>query len=916
MKNLLYILLFGVLSYNNVLAQDGRFRTEETVVMDVLAQLPSSDKDKFDENMLELAVQGRRSIEILSNMMLPPGKGNNAGVEYAISGLVSFVSADSQNKYEKDVRDGLRSAIKNCNFSEGKAFLISQLQLCSEPSDMDIFLSYINDEVLASPAINAIINTTGSEDVILELIKDKGASPILLAYAAREKQISEAEPYLLSMLKEVEIEDDKKMIYSALGICGTEKSLEVLSDNSVNDYLELLKRLSVTSDSKKAVSAAKKMLKHADSYIRACAAEIVINSLKGDVDKELMSAMKSDDREYRTAFLRFMSPYMTDEQYNNMSKRFESFSTEAQEDYVNMLANNKVKSQEDFLINVVNNNPKIAISAIDALGMIEGNRTTDFLISQLGGKYDEAVSNTISYLTSDIKKGLISILQSENEKAIISALKIVSARRMKETADIVFSLISSERNNIKGAAYKALCGVVTEKDVLRISSMVSNTAPIYITEVQKAFMNSISMLDKDKSYETVSTLMDTSLNKSFYYPALASTGTDKAVEKLIGEFKSIDNKALALNELLKMKNSSIIEFDLEIIKNKKYSSNKVIKHYLNLVNSSSMSYAEKCARFADILALDSSMEVKKEVLKVLSSVPTEKAFNMASNYLEDSDVAYIAASTVKSIGSNKLSVIDYKNLNHVLEKAISVYEKTGSADDGYAIDEIKKLLNESKPLEPFVLPEEERKLGFEVLFDGTDLSNWEGDTLGYKAVNGVINVSTEFGNSHNLYTKKEYKDFIFRFEFCFDKEGVNNGVGIRTPMFVNAAYNAMCEIQILDHDAPIYHNLEEYQVHGSVYGIIPAKRIKHKPLGEWSEQEIKVLGNHITVKVDGKIILDGNVKEACQGHNISPVKGEKNPYTLDGKDHPGLFNTKGHISFCGHGAGIKFRNIRILEIGK
>ena len=49
-------------------------------------------------------------------------------------------------------------------------------------------------------------------------------------------------------------------------------------------------------------------------------------------------------------------------------------------------------------------------------------------------------------------------------------------------------------------------------------------------------------------------------------------------------------------------------------------------------------------------------------------------------------------------------------------------------------------------------------------------------------------------------------------------------MGIRAEMGKDAAYYGM-EIQILDHDDPIYANLREYQVHGSVYGIIPAKRI-------------------------------------------------------------------------------------------
>ena len=41
---------------------------------------------------------------------------------------------------------------------------------------------------------------------------------------------------------------------------------------------------------------------------------------------------------------------------------------------------------------------------------------------------------------------------------------------------------------------------------------------------------------------------------------------------------------------------------------------------------------------------------------------------------------------------------------------------------------------------------------------------------------------------------------------------------------------------------------------------------------------------------------------------------KNNPYTVDHKNHPGLFNASGHIGLLGHGAGIKFRNIRIKEL--
>jgi hypothetical protein len=230
--------------------------------------------------------------------------------------------------------------------------------------------------------------------------------------------------------------------------------------------------------------------------------------------------------------------------------------------------------------------------------------------------------------------------------------------------------------------------------------------------------------------------------------------------------------------------------------------------------------------------------------------------------------------------------------------------------------EFREMYMRELPSTPrFELSEEEKKEGFEVLFDGTSMHKWTGNTTDYVPVDGTIYVTAQYGGTGNLYTKKEYSDFVFRFEFAFMRKGVNNGVGVRTPMGVDAAYEGM-ELQILDHDAPIYKNLREYQQHGSVYGIIAAKRVKFPALGEWNTEEIRFEGDNVKVTVNGEVILEGNIREACQGHNVAPDGGKKNPYTVDKKNHPGLFNKKGHIGFLGHGAGVKFRNIRILDLSK
>ena len=202
--------------------------------------------------------------------------------------------------------------------------------------------------------------------------------------------------------------------------------------------------------------------------------------------------------------------------------------------------------------------------------------------------------------------------------------------------------------------------------------------------------------------------------------------------------------------------------------------------------------------------------------------------------------------------------------------------------------------------EPYKVSEQEKAEGYVALFDGISLFNFTGNTKDYVVEDGCIAVYPKFGGKGNLYTKAEFGDFSFRFEFQLTP-GANNGIGIRTPMEGDAAYAGM-EIQVLDNTAPIYRNLKDYQYHGSVYGVIPAKREYLKPVGEWNEEEIVIKGSHIRVILNGIVIVDGDIAEAS-------LNG-----TVDHNEHPGLKNAKGHIGFLGHGSVVKFRNLRIKEL--
>ena len=226
--------------------------------------------------------------------------------------------------------------------------------------------------------------------------------------------------------------------------------------------------------------------------------------------------------------------------------------------------------------------------------------------------------------------------------------------------------------------------------------------------------------------------------------------------------------------------------------------------------------------------------------------------------------------------------------------------------------------------------------GFVSLFNGFDLEGWEGATAMYGVdpkEPGVLQCFPDRtlpkGQRGDLVTAREFGNFILRFEFMMPENG-NNGLGIRiTDPSKDAAYCAMCELQLLDDGGSSYYDaaagkdkLKPYQYTGSVYGIVPSRRDNvgkqvgrkdgnftgggsyvRKP-GMWNFEEVKVIGSEIEVYLNGYLITKADV---------SKFKGDGTD-TMDGRKHPGLHNRRGRIGWLGHGSNVRWKNIRIKEL--
>jgi hypothetical protein len=191
--------------------------------------------------------------------------------------------------------------------------------------------------------------------------------------------------------------------------------------------------------------------------------------------------------------------------------------------------------------------------------------------------------------------------------------------------------------------------------------------------------------------------------------------------------------------------------------------------------------------------------------------------------------------------------------------------------------------------------------GFVSLFDGKTLNGWvqvDKRGSGYVVQDGMLVCPK--GGGANLYTDKDYANFILRFEFRME-EGGNNGVGIRCPETARDCAYAGMEIQILDDQHEKYKGrIKPTQFHGSIYDVIPAKPGFLKKAGEWNQEEIVVNGRKIQVTLNGTVIVDADLDTV------------KDPAVL--AKHPGLARTTGRLGFLGHDSLVEFRNIRVKPL--
>ena len=777
--NRIYKMVLLLLSINFFALQAQDNRTTQTIVADVLAQMPAKNQADYNKQMKDLTSTGEEGILTLIRMLNASGQGSNVMVEYALSGLTNYVSGLQSEQIKQTTIGAFQKAVAVASIAEIKFFLQTQLQ------------------TLGVGYVPAVI----TEETLPKVSKN---SAVHLRIAVLQNDIQK------SAGKEKEI---------------TNKVLEALKDTS---------------------------------------------------------------SEYRNAALNFISPFVGKDTYIELAKAVRKAKPNVKVDILNWFGREcKIPAKSELIKNLEINykltfnqvltelfngkNPEVKEAAAWTMVKI-GNFSSIPLLTGLLTKSDSRNvhlgKETLLSFKGDVPTAVAKMINQASNGGKIAAIEILATRKASSHIVKVLELTKSSSPEVKKAAYSALKDVAEERDFTHLCGMLESTGAENVKPLQQAILQSISTLPQKEQVSTVSgRMLQAGENMRYlYYPVLAATDENEALPEIIKGFKQEDSKKkeAAFDALLICKSKEATGYLFDIASNKLEQAtfpDRALSRYFELMSNTTITPENRFIGLRKAMEVSRTDEQRRTILQRIGRTGTFLAMLYAGEYLDNQVLQQTSANAVMNIA------LDHKDYTGTivreLLKKVSVVLNNSDAD--YQRENIRKHLEE--------MPEEE---GFVSIFNGKDLTGWKGlvenpiarakmtpaqlekaqakaDELmfaNWKVENGML---VYVGKGYdNICTVKQYGDIEMYIDWYLDppSKDADGGIYLRgTP-----------QVQIWDTGRPnaqvgsggLYNNQKN-----------PSKPLKaaDNPKGEWNSFYIKMIGDRVTVYLNGELVTDDVILE-------------------------------------------------------
>ncbi|OGV63608.1 MAG: hypothetical protein A2283_10325 [Lentisphaerae bacterium RIFOXYA12_FULL_48_11] len=934
------LLVLAAFVFNGNAAQNETAKRPVEEIDAIITSFPADTYDKAEAAYKQILKGGSETVKELCSRVAPLSAGNDVPVRFAVHGVVNYAAKHSSGKERRAVALALEETLNAATNDDIKDFMLEQLRFVADKSDIPAISKHLLTASTASRAAIIMVNIGGRDGekalsealtkaegicvtAIIKALGDVGSTACISECIARlnattDPVLQRTIVYTLSRSGSLEA---GKAIKSRLSPAPS----GIHAEEMISAYLDFAEHLSAKGKDKEAASIAaelvsKKTIANASARCRAVAilgadkdsstlpvliaalddpdhsvraqAALQIAGLKGKITKELIAVVQNAKGNQRAALL------------DTLSRRSDFKDT--------ALLGDALKADE-LSVRIA------ALEGLRRIGNADAARTL-FTFMEKCAEEDRTDIQVALKRFSD-KSALAEVaskLCSNSPVVREVAVLVLTEQRAKSYIKEVLPLTADTDEKVVRAAFGALAVMAGEQE---LSELVSSALKSENNQYRKSVADTVAsaaprLNDKAKlAQQLISVAKDSDAARSIWaismLPAVAGT---TALAEAISASSSTDagKREAGIRALAAWPEVSALPILMDISAKSEAKNIRVIafRGAVRLVRESDLPANKRLETYSQAIKAAPGADEIRLVLSGLSEMRATGAMELIIPLLEREDIRQEAAMAIARIacpkdGSGPALPSDkgtelHKACEMIKDKDLKAKFLKRLPKQTSSVSMNNTAVSEAPKTPPCASTAESPKTdadGFSPLFNGKDLTGWIGDTKGYIAEDGKI-VCKPGGN---LYTAKQYANFIFKFEFKLTP-GANNGLGIRTPSSGNSAYQGM-ELQILDDSADKYKTLQPYQYHGSIYGIVPSKRGHQKPVGEWNREEVIADGSKIKVILNGTIIIDADLSKITQTDKMHDLK-----------KHPGLHNPSGHIGFLGHGSVVEFRNIAIKEL--
>ena len=902
----------------------------EAVVAKMPAQNPT-DQYAAGEELVKLGPEG---IANVCGMLTPPAAGGDTKVRYALNALTWYAHRPGKEAEATMYAGVLLKALGAASDNEVKAFLIRQLHLLESKDAVPALGKLLSDSRLCEPATQALlaIETREAAAVLAKALPSaKGKNLVTIVKALGELR----EPSVVTAIAGHARSEDttlRRTALFALANIGDPSSEKILAQAAevkpsyerskvTSMYLLYAGRLADQGRKKDCARICRSLIKAraatGEEHLQSAALSVLVENLGAAATDDMMAALDSENKAVYAAALKLAVKIPGEAVTAKLAGKVKNASPGVKLEIIGILGVRGDKSALPGLLEGLKDNDKaVRLAAASAAARTGGAAVAPALIDVLEtGEKDEvaAVKQIMMRLQGDdAMEGVAKALPGADSGTKVVLIEILSERRATAHKNAVLALLKESSVPVREASIKALGNLAGEADMPQlVSILVKAENEKERSALQSALASVARRVEDDaKALGAIESGMKGAAPEArcALLAVLPSIGGKAALESVLTESKGAEGavKDAAVRALSDWPDVSAGAAMLDVARNSKELKDQVLamRGYVRVVGASDLPAEKKAAMYSKAVSVAKRPEEKRLVLGGLSEIEHSEALAVVARHLEDKDIGQEAAAAAVSIACPKKrgrglrgdDVIDV--LTRVVAVSNNAGVKTAAEKHLRTLGGGKKAKPKTATPTPVPAPVAEADSeGFTPLFNGKDLTGWIGDSKGYVVEDGKMLCKP----GGNIYTEKQYDNFIFRFEFKLTP-GANNGLGIRTPSKGNAAYAGM-ELQILDNTAQKYAKLQPFQYHGSIYGVVPAKRGHLKPVGEWNNQEVIADGPKIKVILNDTVIVDADLSKLEQTDKMHNLK-----------KHPGLQNKSGHIGFLGHGSVVEFRGMRIKKL--